>query len=214
MHLYLVRHGQSYVNLADWTKGNTDEPLTALGQKQAAALAAFLPARLPQVDKIYASTMQRARETAEALARGYGMTICFDDRIREIGNNQIDHTAFTAETLPNRYVDYWASARPFAPAMADGENVESLMHFRTRVGSFVESLVAQHRGETVIVVCHGGVIEAVFQLLFNVGPWQRCEVWTSNTAVTHFQLVEHPAREVWRLHSHNRTDHLTAEAIS
>jgi broad specificity phosphatase PhoE len=214
MHLYLVRHGQSFVNLPDWAKGNTDEPLTELGQKQAAALAAFLPARLPQVDIIYASTMQRARETAEALARAYGMTICFDDRIREIGNNQIDHTAFMRDALPNRYVDYWASARPFAPTMADGENVESLMHFRTRVGNFLEGLVAKHRGQTVIAVCHGGVIEASFQHIFNVGPWQRCEVWTSNTAVSHFQLVEHLEREVWRLHSHNRTDHLAAEVIS
>lgn len=214
MHVYLVRHGQSYVNLSDWTKGNTDEPLTGLGQKQAAALAAHLPGWLPQVDRIYASTMARARETAAALAQAYGVEVCFDDRIREIGNNQVDHTAFTSDALPNRYVDYWASAKPFAPSMADGENVESLMHFRTRVGSFLEHLIATHRGQTVIVVCHGGVIEAALQLIFNVGPWQRCEVWTNNTAVTHFQLVEHPQRETWRLLSHNRTDHLTVELIS
>ena len=214
MHLYMVSHGQSFVNLPVWAKGNTDEPLTELGQKQAAALAAFLPARLPQVDIIYASTMQRARETAEAVARAYALPIQFDDRLRELGNNQIDHTAFTRETLPNQYVDFWASARPFAPSMRDCETVESWMHFRTRVGIFVEDLTARHRGQTIITVCHGGVIEATFQHLFNVGPWQRCEVWTSNTAVTHFQLVEHADREVWRLHSHNRTDHLTVETIS
>lgn len=214
MHLYLVRHGQSYVNLPDWAQGNTDEPLTELGQRQAAALAAFLPTRLAQVDMIYASTMQRARETAEALARAYDMTICFDDRIRELGNNQIDHTPFTRESLPNQYVDYWASARPFAPSMIGGDTIESWMHFRTRVGSFIESLLAKHREQTVIAVCHGGVIEAAFQHIFNVGPWQRCETWTSNTGVTHFQLVEHQDRETWRLHSHNRTDHLAVEAIS
>jgi probable phosphoglycerate mutase len=210
----MIRHGQSYVNLPDWAKGNTDEPLTELGQQQAAALAQFLPKRLPQVDHVYASTMQRARETAEALARAYDLPIQFDDRLRELGNNQIDHTAFTRETLPNQYVDFWASARPFAPSMLDCANVESWMHFRTRVGSFLEELSGNHRGQTIVVVCHGGVIEATFQHLFNVGPWQRCEVWSSNTAVTHFQLVEHPDREVWRLHSHNRTDHLTLETIS
>jgi probable phosphoglycerate mutase len=214
VHLYLVRQGQGFLNFPDWAKGNTDEPLTELGQKQAAALAAFLPTRLPEVDIIYASTMQRARETAEVLARAYDMPICFDDRLRELGNNQIDHTAFTSDTLPNQYVDFWASARPFAPSMLDGDNVESWMHFRTRVGSFIESLPARHHDQTIIAVCHGGVIEAAFQHIFNVGPWQRCETWTSNTAVTHFQLVEHPDREGWRLHSHNRTDHLTAEAIS
>jgi len=210
MHLYLIRHGQSYVNLPDWSAGNTDEPLTALGQQQAQALAAWLPQQLAQVDVLYASTMQRASETAAPLAVAYGLPIQFDDRVREIGNNRLDHTAWSSEDLPNRYVDFWASARPFAPVMEDADFGESLMHFRTRVGAFIEDMVSQHRGQTVLVVCHGGVFEAAFGHIFNIGPWQRCEVWVHNTALTHFELVEHPGREVWRLHSHNRTDHLAA----
>ncbi len=60
MHLYLIRHGQSFVNLKDWTDGNLDAGLTDLGKRQAAALAAWLPQRLPQIDSLYASTMSRA----------------------------------------------------------------------------------------------------------------------------------------------------------
>ena len=66
MQLYLIRHGQSYVNLEEWQHGNTDEGLTELGQQQAARLAAWLPTHLPRIDALYASTMRRARETAEA----------------------------------------------------------------------------------------------------------------------------------------------------
>ena len=208
MHLYLIRHGQSYVNLPDWTGVNADEPLTELGQQQATALAAWLSARLAQVNHIYASTMARARETAEPLARAYGMTITFDDRAREIGNNRVDHTPWPPEAWPNQYVDFWASARPFSPVLLDAIDAESLMHFRTRVGVFLEELAGRHRGETILTVCHGGVVEAAFGHIFNIGPWQRCEVWTTNTGITHFEYVEHPGRETWRLHSHNRTDHL------
>ena len=68
MNLYMIRHGQSYVNLHEWTGGNTDEGLTDLGQRQAAALAAWLPEEVDEVDAIYCSTMQRARETAAPLA--------------------------------------------------------------------------------------------------------------------------------------------------
>jgi 2,3-bisphosphoglycerate-dependent phosphoglycerate mutase len=68
MHLYLIRHGQSHVNLAEWDSGNTDEGLTELGQKQAAALGGWLPRFVPDVEAIYASTMRRALETAEYLA--------------------------------------------------------------------------------------------------------------------------------------------------
>ena len=66
MHLYMIRHGQSYVNLPDWSGTNWDQPLTELGRQQAAALAAWLPQHLPEVNILYASTMLRARETALA----------------------------------------------------------------------------------------------------------------------------------------------------
>ncbi len=60
MQLHLIRHGQSYVNLQDRTQGNTDEGLTALGQRQAEALATWLPTHLPVIHQLYASTMRRA----------------------------------------------------------------------------------------------------------------------------------------------------------
>ena len=119
MHLYLIRHGQSYVNLPDWAEGNVDAALTELGQRQATALATWLPSRLAQVDVLYASTMRRARETAEPLARAYDMPIQWDDRVRELGNNRLDHQPWPPEAFPNQYVDFWASARPFAPPPVD-----------------------------------------------------------------------------------------------
>ena len=208
MHLYLIRHGQSFLNLKEWEQGNVDTELTELGQRQAAALAAWLPTRLPQVNVIYASTMQRARQTAQTVAQAYGAEIVFDDRLREVGNNRLDHTPWPAEELPNRYADYWQSERPFASVVLETELGESYMHFRTRVGIFIEEVAAKHRGETVFVVAHGGVVEAAFDHIFNIGPWRRCEVWEHNTGLTHFEYVELPGRETWRLHFHNRTDHL------
>ena len=80
---------------------------------------------------------------------------------------------------------------------------------RTRVGLFVEEVVDRHKDEVVVAVCHGGVVECVFGHVFNVGPWGRCEVWDHNTAVSHFEYVAAPGkRSVWRLHYHNRVEHL------
>lgn len=208
MDLYFIRHGQSYVNLKEWDQGNTDMGLTVLGQRQAAALADWLPAQLPTVHALYASTMQRARETAQAVADAYHCDIRFDDRVREIGNNRFDHTPWPNADLPNKFADYWASERPFAPVVIQHDLGETFMHFRTRVGLFIEELAQRHRGEKVLVVCHGGVVEGAFDHIFNIGPWRRCEVWDHNTGVTHFEYVEHAGRETWRLHYHNRIDHL------
>lgn len=207
MHFYLIRHGQSYVNLPDWDKGNSDEGLTDLGKRQAAALAAWLPRHLSKVDAIYASTMQRARETAVPLAKAYNLPIQFDDRLREIGNNRADHTPWPHDGLPE-YGAYWGSERPFTSITPDYDNGESLMHFRVRLGMFIEEMIERHREQTIIAVCHGGVIELTYDHIFNVGPWRRCEAWTKNTGVTRFELVEHPAREMWRLHYHSRAEHL------
>ncbi|MEZ4861595.1 MAG: histidine phosphatase family protein [Caldilineaceae bacterium] len=208
MHLYLIRHGQSYINLPDWQGKNADEALTALGQRQADALAAWLPQHIQPPDALYASTMRRARATAEQVARAYDCSIRFDDRLREVGTNRLDHTAWGEGELPDRYAEYWATARPFAPVVHPYEFSESYMHFRTRVGHFLEELIDQHRGQTVMAVCHGGVIDAAFDHVFNVGPWRRCEIWTHNTGLTYFEYMEHPGREAWRLHCHDRTDHL------
>ena len=106
MHLYFIRHGQSHVNLPDWEHGNTDEGLTELGQAQAAALANYLPSEIPVIDALYASTMLRTRETAQAVADAYGAEIHFDDRMREVGNNRWDHTPWPNDALPKDYVGF------------------------------------------------------------------------------------------------------------
>lgn len=208
MHLYLIRHGQSYVNLPDWPNGNTDEGLTDLGKAQAARLAAWLPTHVPQVDVIYASTMRRTRETVAAVAEAYDLPIRFDDRLREIGNNRFDHTPWPNDALPREFSDYWGTSRPFSPITLDDIGGETFIHFRTRVGLAIEEIVAAHPQQVVLIVAHGGIVDAAFDHIFNVGPWRRCEVWDHNTAVTHFEYINLPERETWRLHYHNRTDHL------
>ncbi len=209
MHLYLVRHGQSHINLKDWDAGNADVGLTGLGQRQSAALARWLPDALPEVDALYSSTLQRARETVECLADVYDCAVCYDDRLREIGNNRFDHTPWPADELPREYAPYWGSERPFASITPTTEEGETLIHFRARVGSFIEEMVEHHCDQVVVAVCHGGVIDTVFDHVFNVGPWRRCEVWSRNTSITHFEYVAHPGRETWRLNYHSRADHLS-----
>jgi broad specificity phosphatase PhoE len=206
MHLYMIRHGQSFVNLDNWENGNLDEGLTELGQRQAAALARWLVTEIPQVDVLYASDMRRAKETAAPLAEAYRLAVQYDERLREIGNNRLDHTAWPNDALPE-YGDYWSSERPFSPVTPLTPDGETFMHFRVRVGIAIEEWVANHQDQVVVAVCHGGVVEAAFDHIFNIGPWRRCEVWNRNTGVTYFEYVNHPLRETWRLHYHNAVIH-------
>jgi broad specificity phosphatase PhoE len=209
MHLYAIRHGQSYLNLPDWDGEDGDAPLSPLGEKQAETLAAWLPDHLPTVDAIYSSTLRRARGTAIPLGAAYKLEVIFDHRLREIGNNRIDHSPYPEGKTPTRseWGAFWFTERPFSP-VAVNDNNETWMHMRIRVATFIEEMIQQRPGQTVIAVCHGGTIDAIFDYCFGVGPWRRCEINTDNTGITHFEYVAIPGREAWRLYHHNRIDHL------
>ena len=127
MHLYMIRHGQSHINLAEWDSGNTDEGLTELGQKQAAALAQWLPGQVPEVDVLYTSTMRRALETTEHVAAAYDLTPNYEDSLREIGNNRWDHSAWQ---ITANSAFWWL---PSAPKTVGSETSGSLLllwHYR------------------------------------------------------------------------------------
>lgn len=64
MKLYLVRHGESAVLGSD-----NERPLSEQGKKDIQALATFLAPLKLQVTKIMRSEKQRARETADILAK-------------------------------------------------------------------------------------------------------------------------------------------------
>lgn len=221
MNLYLVRHGQSYVNLPDYDKSNLDAPLTPLGEKQAELAAQWIAKHLP-AQYIFASDMARARQTAEAISRATGLSIQFDIRLREVGTNRADGTPLPATELKAFIETLWGSLQPYDLITA---NSESWMQFRNRVGTFIEELKRSYGPGSItkngdympphiLLICHGGVIEAFYEYIFQKGPWSVITVMTNNTGITYFQFLPRPSRPDWRLFFHNKLDHLTPELMS
>lgn len=227
MHIYLVRHGQSHVNLTDLTASHRNEPLTDVGRAQAAAVATYLADTL-QVDRLIASSVQRAAETAAAIAESLGLPVEPDDRIREIGTVHPDGSPVEDAQLQPYLPEMWGTLRPYEPVTVGGE---SWMQLRSRVGSFIESLLPipprgvsrtmqhladaeSHADHVVVVVCHAGVIEAFFEYVFEKGPWSVVAVETSNTGITHLEFLPSENRPDWRLHCHNRIVHLAPDLVT
>jgi probable phosphoglycerate mutase len=222
MHVYLVRHGQSYINLPEWDYlSNPDEPLTDLGLKQADAVGQWIAENL-EARRLFSSTVTRAKQTAEIISKYTGHEIKFDDRIREIGCNGPDGLALPNSELPSYIEGTWGTLYPYDAVAEDGEN---WMQFRSRVGSFIESLIrmfddhapknAEERvDQTVLVVCHGGVIEAFYEYIFQKGPWSVVSTMTNNSGITHFRYQPRENRPDWTLYYHNRLSHLSEDMIS
>jgi 2,3-bisphosphoglycerate-dependent phosphoglycerate mutase len=201
--LVLVRHGESNATVEQRIGGSlTCTGLSPLGRKQAEALAERLR-RTGEIcaDVLVSSTMPRARETAEVLAPALGdLRIELDDGVREHEpGEQVDGMTFHAFVERFGHTD-WASD-PYHAGFPGGE---TLAEFQHRVASALHRLARTHTGKTVVIACHGGVIDVAMRTFLRTPMTGGFETWTRNTSLTEFERAEH----VWRLHRYNDAAHL------
>ena len=134
---------------------------------------------------LYASTLPRARETAEYVARALGLPVEHDDEWQELRPGEADGLS-VAEWEERHGGREFASGRdPYRPFAPGGE---SWATFLVRVGRALVGAVARHPGQRVAVVCHGGVLEASFYHAFGLGPnGNRVRFQPLNTSITHWR---------------------------
>ncbi len=83
--LYLVRHGESVPNVTPIIGGmRGDAGLTDRGREQARLLEQRLRAERLPADQLYASTLPRALETAEYVARALGLSVQPTEDLHEL----------------------------------------------------------------------------------------------------------------------------------
>ena len=93
-------------------------------------------------------------------------------------------------------------ADPHAVTFPGGETIAELHH---RVGVAVRDVVARHPGRTIVVCCHGGVVNAVLRIALRAPAVGDFELFTTNASLTELVLVR-PGR--WRLLRYNDAAHL------
>ncbi len=151
--LVLLRHGESTANAAGLLLGRTDAPLTAKGERQAAALAELLG----PVARLVSSPLSRARDTA--LALGLGLPVEIDDRWIEVDYGE--HEGRQLTDVPADVWTRWRSDPTFRP-----EGGETLAEVGQRVAAACEELFetdgagARDRDAEVVVVSHVSPIKA------------------------------------------------------
>src|SRR5690606_34675916 len=81
---------------------------------------------------------------------------------------------------------------PYGVTFPGGETVAE---FDVRVGATLSQVIRRHPGGTIVVVCHGGVIDRIFRSLLRAPAAGTFELHTANTSLTEFVHVG-PGR--WR----------------
>jgi alpha-ribazole phosphatase len=126
--VYLIRHGQSQANVGGITLANPVVPLTELGQLQAQALAALLPATAV---KIWASPFKRALDTAAPYCARLGRSAATHDDLREF--ETVDTAQMSGSSSAEReavVARYWIRSDP---EQRTGPAAETFREFHDRV---------------------------------------------------------------------------------
>jgi broad specificity phosphatase PhoE len=136
--LYLVRHGQSTGNVGGTLMGQSDHPLTALGEEQARAAASRLAPFGPM--PVYASDLPRARATAEHIVAAWAAAdaadaprIVLDPRLREISLGDYEGRPWQEFEADTELTAAFATD-PYRTALPNGESLE---HLEARVHAAV-----------------------------------------------------------------------------
>ena len=206
--LVLIRHGHPEAynrEIIPGMKGDTG--LSDLGRRQVAALAERLDRtnELGEEPVLVSSVLPRAIETAAAIAP------VFDhpewDRHCDLcevhPGDDIDGMSFT------EYREKFRDSNPRRSVYeAWSPGSETWAEFVARTGRRIMQLVEEHDGRTIIVACHGGIIDASFRVLGHTPLGRKMSGQPAYTSITEWSRLPRAAHDDWRLERYNDHAHL------
>lgn len=149
MILYVIRHGQTDLNVRGVIQGTMDIALNEEGVRQAEALAPFF--RDKTVNSIYTSPRKRAKQTAQILNSALELPLYEDERLVERAFGELEGQPYSvlnrdaSSGMPMFFLDDYCKY-----------GAEAMGEMQARIEQFLEDLSSRGH-EAVIVVTHGGV---------------------------------------------------------
>lgn len=166
MKLYVIRHGETDVNIENKINALNDDDLNENGIKQAKEVAKTV--QKIDYDFIIASPLTRTKHTAKLL-NAKNKEIILDNRLMERDAGQ-----FTKKSLDEIDCNDWWSINPKNDYL-DAEKVEDVIK---RVYDFLEEIISNYPDKNIILVTHGGtskVINSYFKGIPEDGILERYE---------------------------------------
>jgi probable phosphoglycerate mutase len=159
--LLLVRHGETDWNRERRFQGHADPPLNEAGREQARALGEQLAAE--EIDAVYTSDLRRARETAEILAARLDAEVVALRELREI-----DVGSWQGLTWPEIEERHPEGVEQWHRDGHGWESGETYGELGTRIAAALRQIAANHPGQRILVVGHGGTVRATRALVDGV----------------------------------------------
>ena len=199
--LYLIRHGETDDNARRVSQGRRDVPLNARGRAQAAAVATWFDGRL--LTQVVSSPSSRARDVADAIGAGRGLTVDEDERLVEFDQGELD--GLPLEEMRERYSDFlerWRNDDPTDLRMPGGETFGEVQR---RMVEACEAIAAANLGGAAAVVSHNFALRAALCHALDV-PLSNFRRLRTDLASVSVVTVE--PGEWWRVEGLNEQCHI------
>ena len=192
--IVLVRHGESRSQEGRTVGGHVGcKGLSDRGRAQVEALRDRLvrTKELSDAAALYSSLMARAVETAEILAAALdGLDVISECAFCE------SHPGPEADGLDvDEYERRWPPSDEWTRDTRRDPGGETYAEMHERVSRRLDELVERHRGETVVVACHGGVVLHSLYRWLAIDAADRREVaWFNplNASMTEWRIGDVP----------------------
>jgi probable phosphoglycerate mutase len=187
--IVLIRHGETAWNAERRLQGHIDIALNAEGLRQAEALAGALAGE--RFDAIVASDLQRAHQTAQALARVLGMPVHTDPGLRErcFGGFEGLLYAEIEQRFPREFAAW--QARDIDGVMPPGLRMaETFRQFYQRCVHAITRLAQQHQGQALALVAHGGVLECAYRAALGMALETPRNFPVMNASINRFSMTD------------------------
>lgn len=200
MKLIIVRHGQTDRNVDEHRPGHHDISLNAIGRSQVARLAERLSNE--RIDRIYVSTLQRAKETAQAIAAHHpGTPVIVDAEIHERESG-----IYAARPVADKQAAQLASGQNDRDWRPPGG--ESLRDVKERARRWFDRVRRAEVENTIVVVSHGLFLYTLLELAIEDGAdVERKDFRLHNAGFTVLEVPTAGSAKVVHL---NNIDHFTS----
>lgn len=149
MKIYVVRHGETDVNLKNQVNGWNDDDINENGINQAKSAREKM--QNVDYDLVISSPLTRTRHTTQ-IVNYKNADVIYDERILEL-----DAKAFTKFPVENLDCDDWWNLK----RKKDYGDAETVLHLLDRVYQFLKEIKTKYPDKNIMIVTHGGVCKAV-----------------------------------------------------
>jgi 2,3-bisphosphoglycerate-dependent phosphoglycerate mutase len=218
--LWIVRHGETEWNIQGRIQGHGDSPLTAMGIAQAQALAQLLAAQhhddaIAEHHKIFrvmSSDAGRAHHTARILAAGLKLDVATTPSFRERSYGIAE--GMTYAEIDTHYPGAFSKVHETDPdyCIPQGESRRSFHH---RVINALEDVCVHQRNlsaavaqRPVLIVCHGGLLGAIYRWATNMPIATAASIPIPNTGMNKLKIIGGDIRNGAEILSWGEVSHL------